>query len=325
LSLNSLFAIKTHTSLYDGNINHIPLNEKDDESMNDSSNVETKQENKILEGSVFGNLMIPIAIVLVGALIIFGVTKMISTERSYKDLVNEMQSKTFGNRWIAAYELSKQITASQIPESDIPWLVSNLKEVFDTAKDPRTKEFIVVAMGALHHRNTISFLTKVLEIKDPKMSFHAIVAIGNMDKPIAMEWSKLESFLDSKDQGLQQAAILTLATHRITTSQTKIQTFLNHERASLRYSAAVALINFKDASAVSVLEEVLNIKTAGVTQTPKGQISPNDILGLKLNILHAAHREKWGALNNSFQKLADENDNKKVSLKAVEVLKLLKN
>jgi hypothetical protein len=325
LSLNSLFAIKTHTSIYDGNINHIPLNEKDDESMNDSSRVETKQENKILEGSIFGNLMIPVAIVLVGALIIFGVTKMISTERSYKDLVNEMQSKTFGNRWIAAYELSKQITASQIPESDIPWLVTNLKEVFDSARDPRTKEFIVVAIGALHHKNTISFLTKVLGLNDPKMSFHAIVAIGNMKGPIPMEWSKLENFLDSKDEGLQQAAILTLSTHRVGTSEIRIQNFLNHERSSLRYSSALGLINFKNTNAISVLKEILNIKTAGVTQTPKGQIGANDILGLKLNILHAARREKWKALNDSFQKLAKDNDNKKVSLKAVEVLKLLKN
>ena len=293
--------------------------------MNDSSKVEIEPENKILENSFLGNLMIPIAIVLVGALIIFGVTKMISTERSYKDLVAEMQSKTFGNRWIAAYELSKHITASQIPETEIPWLVTNLKEVFDTANDPRTKEFIVVAMGALHHPNTLGFLTEILELKDYKMNFHAIVAIGNMKGPLVFDWSKLENFLDSKDQGLQQAAILTLATHRVETSQIRIQKFLSHDRASLRYSAALGLINFKDEKALSVLKEILEIKTLGVTKSPKGKISPNEILGLKLNILHAVHREKWMLLNSSFQKLADDNDNKKVSLKAIEVLKLLNN
>jgi hypothetical protein len=293
--------------------------------MNDSSNVEIEPDKKILENSFLGNLMIPLAIVLVAGLIIFGVTKMISTERSYRDLVTEMQSKTFGNRWIAAYELSKHITASQIPESEIPWLVTNLKEIFDSAKDPRTQEFIVVAMGALHHKDTLRFLAEVLDLKDNKMTFHAIVAIGNMKYPVVFDWYKMEKFLDSEDQGLQQAAILTLSTHRVVTSQIRIKKFLGHDRAALRYSAALGLINFKDGHALSVLKEILERKTLGITKTPKGQISPNDIIGLKLNILHAAHREKWMALNNAFQKLADDKDNKKVSLKAVEVLKLLNN
>jgi Sec-independent protein translocase protein TatA len=83
--------------------------------------------------------MVPIAIVLVGALIIFGITKMLSTERSYKDLVQEMQSKTFGNRWIAAYELSKQIISEQIPEEEKPWLVENLADIYKNTPDPRTK------------------------------------------------------------------------------------------------------------------------------------------------------------------------------------------
>src|SRR5690606_15943635 len=88
-------------------------------------------------------------IVLVGALIIFGVTKMLSADRSYKDLVRELHSKTFGNRWVAAYELSKLISSSQIPEEDVPWLIANLTELYKGAQDSRTRDFIVVAMGAL--------------------------------------------------------------------------------------------------------------------------------------------------------------------------------
>ena len=38
-------------------------------------------QKKILENPFVGSLVVPIAIVLVGALIIFGVTKMLSSER----------------------------------------------------------------------------------------------------------------------------------------------------------------------------------------------------------------------------------------------------
>ena len=69
---------------------------------------------KILEKSPLNGIAIPVAIVLVGVLIVFGVTKMLSTERTHRDLIREMHSKTFGNRWVAAYELSKLFAAKAI-------------------------------------------------------------------------------------------------------------------------------------------------------------------------------------------------------------------
>ena len=84
---------------------------------------------KLLENKYISSFMVPLAIILVGALIIFGITKMLSTERTYRDLVREMQSKTFGNRWIAAYELSKLISTNRIPPSEHPWLVENLSDL----------------------------------------------------------------------------------------------------------------------------------------------------------------------------------------------------
>lgn len=78
------------------------------------------KKKKLLENNMFNGIAIPIAIVLVGALIIFGVTKILSSERDYKDLVREVQSKTFGNRWVAAFELAKVLSAQKIPAEDIP-------------------------------------------------------------------------------------------------------------------------------------------------------------------------------------------------------------
>ena len=105
------------------------------------------KKKKILENPLASGVVVPIAVVLVGALVVFGVTKLLSSERSYKDLVREMHTKTFGNRWVAAFELSKLISSERIPAEDIPWLIENLSEIYNSAKDARTRQFTVVAAG----------------------------------------------------------------------------------------------------------------------------------------------------------------------------------
>ena len=95
------------------------------------------------------NFVIPFAIVLIGSVIVFGITKMFQNDRSHRDLVRELHSKTFGNRWVAAYELSKVISSKSIPSEDIPWLIENLEDLYEKAVDVRTKNFIIVAAGVL--------------------------------------------------------------------------------------------------------------------------------------------------------------------------------
>jgi hypothetical protein len=84
---------------------------------------EQNTSKKILESSPLSGIAVPIAIVLVGGMIIFGVTKMLSSGKDHRDLVEEMNSKTFGNRWVAAYELSKFLAAQKIPKEDMPWVI----------------------------------------------------------------------------------------------------------------------------------------------------------------------------------------------------------
>ena len=46
---------------------------------------------KMLESSPLSGISVPIAIVLIGALIIFGVTKMLSTGTTHRDLIEEIK------------------------------------------------------------------------------------------------------------------------------------------------------------------------------------------------------------------------------------------
>lgn len=280
---------------------------------------------KLLENPVVGSLVVPIAIVLVGALIIFGVTKMLSTDRSYRDLVRELHSKTFGNRWIAAYELSKQISAKKIPTEEVPWLVANLSEVYDQAVDPRTRNFIIVALGTIKSEQALPVILKGLNDKDSNVQFHSMVAIGNMPSTFPIEWDPiLEKMRNTKDDGLRQAIILGAATHKVGKARPDLVGYLDSDVQSIRYAAALGLINFKEEKAAPVLEEILFL-IPPTTKPEPGQLGANETVGLQLNIVSALQKNEWKILNVALGKLIETSGNKKLVVKAQEALNLLKN
>src|SRR5690606_6229803 len=205
---------------------------------------------KILENSPLSGIAVPIAIVLVGALIIFGVTKMLSTGKNHRDLVAEMNSKTFGNRWVAAYELSKFLASQKIPQEDMPWVIENLTGVYKTSIDPRTRNFIVLALGTLNNKLSIPVLNAALTDEDPQVKFNAVVSIGNMTRGESVEWEKVEALLNQEiDPGLKQVTLLTLAAHKRPGVEEIASGLLQNTEKTIRYAAAIVLINFKNKAA----------------------------------------------------------------------------
>ncbi|MGB0452755.1 MAG: HEAT repeat domain-containing protein [Bacteriovoracaceae bacterium] len=281
---------------------------------------------KLLENPFVGSLVVPIAIVLTGALIIFGVTKMISTDRSYKDLVREMQSKKFGNRWIAAYELSKLISTKSIPNEDIPWLVGELTSAYDSSKDLRTKEFLVVAAGALGNPLSIPLIQRAFtEPEDPNsqsaIKFHGVVALGNMPKGTKIDWAPVEKFLTAKDEGLKQAAILALASHKVQSSESEILNIQNQGGKILRFVAATALVHYRNEASIPVLQELL--KPGAESLLAEG-FTAQQVQNLKLNALAAIDRVKWSALRSEIEEISDKEPDVKVVTKARKILNELK-
>jgi len=282
-------------------------------------------QKKILENPFVGSLIVPIAIVLVGALVIFGVTKMLSAEKSYKDLVNEIQSKTFGNKWVAAYELSKQINSAQIPQEEYPWVVTNLSDAYKNSVDPRTRGFIIAALGALRSELTLPTLALALNDIDTDVKFHAIVSLANMNKGISFDWAKLIELLKSNEAILRQAAVLALATHQVPEAQADIRMLLRDPSVVVKYAAATALIAYKDVDAESVLKEILLL-----TYPPQGaKVQPpaldaQQIGDLKLSVLNTLQKHNWDILNNTILEVAEKDSNISVATKAKEVLNLLK-
>jgi hypothetical protein len=290
--------------------------------MSESTENQKNFDKKLLDNPFVGSLVVPIAIVLVGALIIFGVTKMISSEHSYKNLVHEMKSKTFGNKWVAALELSKIISAKKIPQEDIPWLLENMEEIYTSTVDPRTRDFIVVAAGTLGDERALPILEKALADQGTNsIRFHAVVALANMPKGINFNWSKVVGLMASDDQALTQAAVLALGTHSVKDAEGKIVEALNSGAGyGVRYAAATALTRFKNEVALETINEILNLdeRSHGASMTT------DSIRGLKFNILNAAQDSEWTRLVPMIEKMLTSEKDIKVTGRAKEVLNLLK-
>ena len=95
-----------------------------------SENLPKLRNKKILENPFLASAVVPIAVVLTAIVIVMGLTKLLTIEKDYHNLVEEMSSKTFGNRWVAAFELSKVLANQKVPRDEIPWLVDNLKKIY---------------------------------------------------------------------------------------------------------------------------------------------------------------------------------------------------
>jgi HEAT repeat protein len=280
------------------------------------------KEKKLLENPIISSMVVPVAIILVGSLIVFGVTKMLSTDRSYRDLVREMHSKTFGNRWVAAFELSKQIASSNIPEEDLDWLVDEMSQLYGNANDPRTRNFLVVAAGALKSDKGLPLIKKGLSDTDSNVKFHAITSLGNMDTLDNFDWDLLYPHLNQDDVGIQIATILTLSRHNAPKAQETITPLLNSPEPSVRYAAATALVRYKSIVALPVVNEILLLESE---PKPNDKFTLTQVENLKMNILRAAKKNKWNAVRQTISTLVEAEKNLKVKTKAKELLILLNN
>jgi HEAT repeat protein len=278
---------------------------------------------KILESSPLSGIAVPLAIVIVGALIIFGVTKMLSSGKNHRDLIEEMNSKTFGNRWVAAYELSKFLASSKIPKEDMPWVIENLSKVYYESVDARTRNFVVLALGSLKNPLILPVLNKALEDQDPQVKFNAVVTLGNMDKSSLIEWDKVEALLlQNEDPGLKQVALFALASHQHPKVEELALPLLNSSEQTLRYAAATVLIHYKRNEALPVLEEITNLKYDKVAQ---GELNGAQVESLKFNLLENIEKSKWNEVLGLVTSLESNDTNVRVTTKAKLVLKVLKN
>ncbi len=274
----------------------------------------------LILNSWMGGIIAPIVITLAGAITIWGVAQLLSSEHSYKGLIREMSSKTFGNRWIAAYELSKFISNSSIPEEDIPWAIENLTAIMQQSTEVRTRKFIVSAAGAMRSQQALPLIE--IALNDPKLYFDAVIALGRIPPPVAFDWKRLENLLSSPDEGLVQITLLTLATHKVPSAREHLLRFINHRNPALRFSAATGLVNYREEKALPGLKEILFLPSSGMAreESPQFRFNAEKVEQLKLNVLMAVVRNQWQALNAILREMLDRETNLRIVGKVKEIL-----
>ena len=281
-------------------------------------------EKKVLENPILAGMVVPLAVVLVAALLIFGVSKLLTPERNHTELVRELKAKRFGNRWIAAYELSKLIAASRIPPADEPALIDDLTELYESSKDPRTKKFLVMAASALKNPKKIDLIAKATQDPIRDIKFHAIVALANVDKGLKPNLDSLKEIIknpEQDDHGLLQASILGL-THHVTPEANKdIRKFLDHPNFKVQMAAASGLINYRDELARNKISKIL-------LGTPEffadNGINQEEVKAVEVNMLAAIGKASWKGLRPLVAKVRKQDNDIKVHAKAAEILDLFK-
>ncbi len=224
--------------------------------------------------------MVPIAILLGGFLIIWGITKMLDGGTTgYKRLVQDLQSKTFGNRWVAAYDLSKYIAGNQVPKEDIAWLIQELDDVYQSTNDERTRNFVVLAMGALKDDRSIVFLNKYLESTDKNVKYSTIVGLSNLNSNNSINYTYLDNYLSSKDDPLIQATLLMLSKHKIVNLEDKFRQLSNSANPITKFNATTALLSIGKLSNLNNLNTLFNTEVVGLDVVQQKS--------LQLNILKA--------------------------------------
>ncbi len=237
---------------------------------------------KILENPFWAPFVVPTAIVLVGSLIVFGITTLLSTDRNHRDLVRELHNKTFGNRWVAAFELAKYISSQKIPKEDFPFLIENLEKLYSEGGDDlRTKKFVASALSALKDKRTAPFFIRSLNKEtNGELLLTLIVGAGELPLDAPIDEEKVASFLDNEDEGLRQAALLTLARRdKISFFQEKIIPLLDDSSAFVRYAAAIVLFEKEIPESYEKIREITKLKVE-TSPFDAGQIE-----ALKINVI----------------------------------------
>ncbi len=251
-------------------------------------------------------------------MIIWGVTKMLTVERTHRDLIAELHSKNFGNRWISAYELAKLFSNSKIPETEKEWVIAELTQILKTSDDVRTQNFIILSLGSLKDTRTLPALMQGMESPDPQVKLNAVVALGNLPLGVDFDFEKLINLAkeakETADDPLFIAVLLGLAQHKALVGVNLLEEELDSSSLGVRYAAATGLIAYKNAKSLPVLQEIFESKME----------SQDFIFQTQKNILQTIQREEWQDALPLVKKFVMHTVNPELKIMAQQTLILLK-
>lgn len=220
---------------------------------------------------LFQFVIFPLGIVLIGVAVFLLFGKLASDEHSIPDYLNEIQSGSKHERWLAAYQLSKSLKRGEAKKD--PDLEQKVAAVYVAAKhdDPRIRRYLAVVLGSLGDRRATPLLVETLKDQDVETRIYALIALGDLRDPAAVP-SVIQAANDD-DKDVRKTALYVLGEIGDPRGTETLANALKDETADVRYNAAVALAQLGDKRALGVLREMLDrerlSRVPGMTEPQK--------------------------------------------------------
>ena len=158
-------------------------------------------------------------------------------------------------RWQAALELSRVIAADN-GELRSSGFGLELLEVYRNAKtdDPRIRQFLAVSLGHLGDPAAVPALIEGLSDPAVETQIWTLWSLGSIGDRSAAQ--SVVPMTQNSDAGVRKMAVYILGTLEDPTTIRDLQVALNDPAADVRWNAAMALAQMKDAAGAEILLEL---------------------------------------------------------------------
>ena len=213
---------------------------------------EVPRSSWVLVGQFF---IVPVIIVAlcVGIFLLFGL--ITHDSRTARDYLDEIKAGR-GNRWQAAFELSKFLTANG--EAQDQRLARDVSALFRSSKDddPRIRQYLALALGRLHDPIGVPPLVESLAEANPDIQLYAAWALGELRDARAVE--ALSKLTEGQDTNVRKMAIFSLGLIQDPRAIPPLQTTLNDPHPDIRWNSALALARLGDRAGLDTLHQMID-------------------------------------------------------------------
>jgi len=283
---------------------------------------ETAENKSALRVIVHSFFVIPFLIAAFGVLVFFLWQLLTYEPKTAEEYLTDVKIGGATKRWQAAFELARILTKPEkVPKSDR--FVNEMITTFEWAKrydpDPRVKRYLISAMGVTRDERFSPVIKSVLDDSNEDILSavaSALGLIGNLeDVGVLSELSRHES------PSVRFEAAVALGNMKNEKTVESLKIGLNDTDSKVQWVSAISLANLSDDSGRNVLLLILD-KNYMVKQEFVNNFQRSQMMIIAIN--SAAFLDDL-LLNQSIQKLSEDNFDLKVRNAAIQYMKSLNN